>query len=166
MGAVALPLTQFHLPHLGAVAHPQLCHKYPQLCRYIMFLQTPPPSLVLHASTLGQISLSWHASTCLTWPPMLTKIPLDIPKFEGKEGECPQNHIMMFHLWCSSNNIVYDSIKLRLFQCTLTGVATKWYIELPQSKNPDFNSLDFMFLQYFQTCVRYDEGVEILLSCC
>ena len=41
----------------------------------------------------------------------------------------------------------------------------KWYIELPQAKYLEFNSLSFMFLQYFQLPVRYDEGVEILLSC-
>ena len=92
---------------------------------------------------------------------MPTKLPSDIPKFEGKVGECPQNHIMMFHLWCSSNSIVDDSIRLRLFQRTLIGVAAKWYIEITQAKY-----LDFMFLQYFQLPVRYDEGVEILLSCC
>ena len=40
----------------------------------------------------------------------------------------------------------------------------KWYIELPQAKYPDFNSLAFMFLQYFQLPVKYDKGVEILLS--
>ena len=96
---------------------------------------------------------------------MPTKLPSDIPKFEGKAGEYPQNHIMMFHLWCSSNNIVDDSIRLRLFQRTLTGAASKWYIEIRQAKYPDFNSLTFMFLQYFQLPVRYDEGVEILLSC-
>ena len=72
---------------------------------------------------------------------------------------------MTFHLWCSLNNIVDDSIRLRLFQCTLTGVASKWYIELPQAKYPGFNSLAFMFLQYFQLPVRYDERVEIFLSC-
>ena len=49
------------------------------------------------------------------WPPMPTKLPSDIPKFEGKAGDCPQNHIMTFHLWCSSNSIVDDSIRLRLF---------------------------------------------------
>ena len=95
---------------------------------------------------------------------MPTKLPSDIPKFEGKARECPQNHIMMFHLWFSSNNIIYDSIRLKLFQRTLTGAVAKWYIELPQAKYPDFNSLAFMFLQYFQIPVRYDEGVEILLS--
>ena len=42
----------------------------------------------------------------LEQPPMPTKLPSDIPKFEVKAGECPQNHIMSFHLWCSSNNIV------------------------------------------------------------
>ena len=95
---------------------------------------------------------------------MLTKLPSDIPKFEGKARECPQNHIMTFHLWFSSNNIIYDSIRLKLFQRTLTGALAKWYIELPQAKYPDFNSLAFMFLQYFYLLVRYD-GVEILLSC-
>ena len=49
------------------------------------------------------------------WPPMPTKLPSDIPKFEGKVGECPQSHIMSFHLWCSSNKIIDDSIRLRLF---------------------------------------------------
>ena len=72
---------------------------------------------------------------------------------------------MKFHLWCFSNNIVDDSIRLRLFQCTLTSPAAKWYIELPQAKYPNFHSLAFMFLQYFQLPVRYDEGVETLLSC-
>ena len=95
---------------------------------------------------------------------MPTKLPSDIPKFEGKAGECPQNHIMTFHLWCSSNIIIDDLIRLRLFQRTLTGVVAKWYIELPQAKYPDFNSSAFMVLQYFQLPIRYDEGVEILLS--
>ena len=71
---------------------------------------------------------------------------------------------MTFHLWCLSNIIIDNSIRLRLFERTLTGAAAKWYIELPQAKYPDFNSLAFMFLQYFQLPVRYDEGVKILLS--
>ena len=95
---------------------------------------------------------------------MPTKLPSDIPKFESKAGECPQNHIMTFHLWCLSNSIIEYSIRMRLFQRTLTGATAKWYIKLPQAKYPDFNSLAFMFLQYFQLPVRYDEGVEIMLS--
>ena len=83
------------------------------------------------------------------WPPMPTKLPSDIPNFEGKVGESPQNHIMTSHLWCSANSIVEDSIKLRLFQHTLTSAVTKWYIELPQAKYLDFNSLAFMFVQHF-----------------
>ena len=68
------------------------------------------------------------------WPPMPTKLSSYIPKFEGKAGEYPQNHIMTFHLWCSSNKIIDDSIRLRLFQRTLIGAAAKWYIELSQAK--------------------------------
>jgi hypothetical protein len=45
-----------------------------------------------------------------TWPAMPTKLPSYIPKFEGKAGDDPTNHIMTFHLWFSSNNIMDDSI--------------------------------------------------------
>jgi hypothetical protein len=47
-----------------------------------------------------------------TWPAMPTKLPSDIPKFEGKAGNDPANHVMTFHLWCSSNIIMDDSIRL------------------------------------------------------
>jgi hypothetical protein len=36
-----------------------------------------------------------------TWPNMPTKIPTDIPKFEGKIGDDPTNHVITFRLWCS-----------------------------------------------------------------
>ena len=62
------------------------------------------------------------------WPPVLTKVPGDCPKFEGNAGEDPQAHVMTYHLWCSSNSWVDDLIRLRIFQRTLTGFVTKWYI--------------------------------------
>ena len=34
-----------------------------------------------------------------TWPNVPTKLPSDIPKFEGKVGEDLANHMMTFHLW-------------------------------------------------------------------
>jgi hypothetical protein len=46
------------------------------------------------------------------WPPMPTKFPSDIPKFEGNPGEDPGDHVTTFHLWCSSNSLNDDSIKL------------------------------------------------------
>jgi hypothetical protein len=67
-----------------------------------------------------------------TWPPVPTKLPLDIPNFEGKNGEDPGDHVTTFHLWCSSNSLNHDSIRLRLFQHTLIGVVSQWYIELPK----------------------------------
>jgi hypothetical protein len=67
-----------------------------------------------------------------TWPNMHTKLPSDIPKFEGKPGEDLANHVMNFHLWCSSNNIMDDSISLSLFQITLTVSSAKWYVEKNQ----------------------------------
>jgi hypothetical protein len=34
-----------------------------------------------------------------TWPNMPTKLPSNIPKFEGKMGDDLANHVMSFHLW-------------------------------------------------------------------
>jgi hypothetical protein len=46
------------------------------------------------------------------WPPMLTKFPSDIPKFEAKPNEDPGDHVTTFHLWCSSNSLKDDSVQL------------------------------------------------------
>ena len=85
-----------------------------------------------------------------TWPNMPTKLSSDIPKFDGKPGEDPNNHVMTFHLWCSSNSLMDDSIRLRLFQRTLTGSAAKWYIEFPRGFFIDFNTLAMAFLTHYQ----------------
>jgi hypothetical protein len=101
-----------------------------------------------------------------SWPPVPTKLPLDIPKFEGKTNEDPGDHVTMFHIWCSSNSLNDDSIHLRLFQCTLIGVAMKWYIELQGGAYRNFNQMVFVFLNQFQLLVRYDADIEILSTLC
>lgn len=83
------------------------------------------------------------------WPPVPTKIPSDCPKIEGKPGEDPQTHVMTYHLWCSSNSWVDDSLRLHLFQQTLTRAAAKWYIQLSRGVFQDFNSLAMAFLTHF-----------------
>jgi hypothetical protein len=60
-----------------------------------------------------------------TWPPVPTNLPLYILKFEGKNGEDHGDHVTTFHLWCSSNSLNDDSIRLILFQCTLIRVVVK-----------------------------------------
>jgi hypothetical protein len=98
------------------------------------------------------------------WPAILAKLSSDIPKFDGKSGEDPNNHVMTFHLWCSSNSLMEDSIHLRLFQRMLTGSVAKWYIELPRASFHDFNSLAMSFLVHFQLPIRYETGTELLTS--
>ena len=85
-----------------------------------------------------------------TWTPLPTKLPLDILKFEGKAGEYLGARITTFHLWCSSNSLNDDTIRLRLFQITLTSVAAKWYIELPSAVFGSFWDLANVFLNHFQ----------------
>ena len=96
------------------------------------------------------------------WPAVPTKLPSNIPKFKGKPGEDPSEHITTFHLWCSSNSLQQDSICLRLFQSTLTGPAVKWYIELPRGEFALFDELAMTFFNQFQLPVRYDIGIELL----
>jgi len=45
----------------------------------------------------------------LLWMPIPHKIPIDIPKFEGKQGEYLGTHITSYHPWCVSNSMVDDS---------------------------------------------------------
>jgi hypothetical protein len=97
-----------------------------------------------------------------TWPPIQTNIPLKILKLEGKNGEDPGDHITTFHLWCSSNSLNENSIRLRLFQHTLIGVTRKWYIELSRGEYGTFNHMVLVFLNHFQLSVRYDVGLELL----
>jgi hypothetical protein len=97
-----------------------------------------------------------------TWPAMPTKLPSDIPKFEGKAGDDPANHVMTFHLWCSSNSIMEDSVRLRLFQRTLTGPSAKWYVEEKSGSHSTFESLAKAFLTFFQLPIRHDNGLELL----
>ena len=98
------------------------------------------------------------------WPLVPVKIPTDIPKFEGKMRDGPASHITTFHLWCVSNSMLDDSIKLHLFPHTLTRNAAKWFIELPTSSFCDFGSLAMAFLTHFQAPIRYEIGMDILTS--
>jgi len=96
------------------------------------------------------------------WPVIPTKLPYDIPKFDGKPREDPNNHIMKFHLWCSSNSFMDDSIRLHIFQRTLIGSMTKWYIELQHITFQYFNSLVMDFLTHFQLPIRYKTDTKLL----
>jgi hypothetical protein len=98
------------------------------------------------------------------WPVIPAKLPSDIPKFNGKPGDDPNNHVMTFHLWCSSNSFMDDSIGLHLFQRTLTGSTAKWYIELPRGFFTNFNTLAIDFLTHYQLRIHYETRTKILIS--
>jgi hypothetical protein len=52
----------------------------------------------------------------MTWPPIPTKIPSYIQKFEHKTCEDPGDHITTFHHWFFSNSLNDNSIQLIFFQ--------------------------------------------------
>jgi hypothetical protein len=98
------------------------------------------------------------------WPPMPTKLPSDIPKFEAKPNEDFEDHVTTFHIWCSSNSLKDDYVQLRLFQHTLIGSSAKWYIELDLLRYSSFGELAMDFLNHFQLPMRYDTGTEMLTN--
>jgi hypothetical protein len=98
------------------------------------------------------------------WTSMPTKLPSNIPKFEGKTGEDPSNHIMSFNLWCSSNSIMEYSVRLRIFQCTLMGVVSKWYVYQPTNTHTSFASITKVFFTFFQLPVFHGVGIDIFTS--
>jgi hypothetical protein len=103
----------------------------------------------------------WHHAT---WPTMPTKLLSDIPIFDSRAREDPSNHIVSFHLWCSSNSIMEESIRLMLFQCTLTVSTMKWYIDKPTHSHATFESITKVFLALFQFFVHRDVGINILTN--
>jgi hypothetical protein len=70
----------------------------------------PPPLHMPYLASLNIPYLSKLTNNPIlhdpTWPAMPTKLPSYIPKFEGKSGEDPANHVMTFHLCFSSKKIV------------------------------------------------------------
>jgi hypothetical protein len=117
-------------------------------------------------ATLDILDLSWILNDPIHHSPQLpaipAKLPSDIPKFNGKVGEDLNNHVMNFHLWCSFNSLMDDSIRLRLFQRTIAGSAMKWYIEFPRGFFIEFNTLAMDFLTHYQLLIRYKMGTDIL----
>jgi hypothetical protein len=143
-GWVAVPQTQSFQGAWGQMSQPRL--------PFLAMLNLPDLSKLMNDPV----------SHDPTWPPIPTKLPSDILKFEGKNGEDPGDHVTTFHLWCSSNSLNDDSIRLRLFQRTLIGVTAKWYIELPRGAYGTFSQMVLVFLNHFQLSVRYDVGLELL----
>jgi len=78
-----------------------------------------------------------------------TKIPFDIPKFEGNIREDPTNHVHSFHMCCSSNSITDESIHFCSFQFILTGVEAKCYVDQPLASHSTFLNIAKYFLPYF-----------------
>jgi hypothetical protein len=84
-------------------------YQFPQVNRQLPFLATldlPDLSQILNDPIL-------HSPF---WSVIPAKLSSDIQKFDGRLGEYPNNHVMNFHLWCSSKSLMDDSIRLRLFQ--------------------------------------------------
>jgi hypothetical protein len=84
-----------------------------------------------------------------SWLVIHVKLPSDMPKFNGNLGEYPSTHIMTYHLWCSSNSLMDDRVRLCIFQRSMTGSATKWYIDLKSASFNNFKDFEMAFLMHY-----------------
>lgn len=98
------------------------------------------------------------------WSIIPTKLPADILKFNGNPREDPSTHAITYHLWCSSNSLNDDSIRLRMFQQMLIGTTTKWYIELLRVSFQDFITLATTFLTHFQFPIKYKNRTKLFTN--
>jgi hypothetical protein len=55
-----------------------------------------------------------------------------------------------------------DSIRLQLFQHTLTGPSAKWYVEEKSGSHATFESLAKSFLTFLELPICNDNGLELL----
>ena len=84
-------------------------YQFPQVNRHFPFLYTldlPDLSRILNDPIL-------HSPY---WTVIPAKLPFDIPKFDSRSGEDPKNHVIKFHLSCSYNSLMDESIRLHIFQ--------------------------------------------------
>jgi hypothetical protein len=140
-----------------ATGLPPQNYQFPHVNKQLLFLATldlPDLCRILNDPIL-------HSPYC---PVIPTKLPSNIPKFDSRSGEDPNNHVMKFHIWCLSNSLMDYSIRLRIFQCTLMGSTTKWYIEFLQGFLNDFNTLAMAFLTHYQWPIQCEVGTKILSS--
>jgi hypothetical protein len=89
----------------NGILMPHQYYHYPQINRQLPFLATldlPDLSRLMNDPIL-------HSPFYLVIP---TKLPYKITKFNGKAGEEPNKHVMTFHIWCSSNSLMDESIRL------------------------------------------------------
>jgi hypothetical protein len=114
----------------------------------------PPPLQMTYLASLNILDLTKLTNDPIlhnpTWPAMQPNFHQTYQSLKGKAGDDPANHVMTFHLWCSSNSIMEDSVRLRLFQRTLTGPSAKWYVEEKSGSHSTFESLAKAFLTFFQ----------------
>jgi hypothetical protein len=87
----------------------------PQSYQYLEVHQQFPFLATLYLPDFSQLMNDpiSHSSFCRI---ILSKLPSDISKFDGKPEDDPNIHVMNFHIWCSSNSFMDDSIFLYPFQ--------------------------------------------------
>jgi hypothetical protein len=56
-----------------------------------------------------------------------------IPIFRGEEWEVPAEHLLDFHEFIDRLEIVHEDVQIKLFKCSLEGIALDWCQSLPSA---------------------------------
>jgi hypothetical protein len=57
----------------------------------------------------------------------------NIPIFRGEEWEVPAEHLLDFHEFIDRLEIVHEDVQIKLFKCSLEGIALDWCQSLPSA---------------------------------
>ena len=71
-----------------------------------------------------------------------------LPRFRGEEWEVPAEHLLDFHEFIDQLEIIHEDVKIKLFKCSLKGIALHWCWSLPDasiSSLADFHAAFHVF---------------------
>ena len=71
-----------------------------------------------------------------------------LPRFCGEEWEVPAEHLLDFHEFIDQLEIIHEDVKIKLFKCSLKGIALHWCWSLPDasiSSLADFHAAFHVF---------------------
>jgi hypothetical protein len=86
-----------------------------------------------------------------------------LPKFQGKEGEVPAEHLLLFHDFIHQLHIMHEDVQIKLFRYSLKGAALDWCRSLPIASIDSLHSFHAAFNSF---CKDYFPAECLYENCC
>jgi hypothetical protein len=86
-----------------------------------------------------------------------------LPEFHATSWEEPAEHLLDFHEAIHRHNITHEDVRIKLFRCSLKGVALEWCQSLPAAS---IRSLTGFYTAFNSFCKDYYPADCLFKNCC